>query len=200
MLTDSYYDISFYYNNGAGSPVAAAQGLGYLQEFVARFTQTPITNYDSTTNSTLDSNPKTFPLNQSIYADATHEVVVADVLTALNLTALFGSGPLPTDKRDDSASFVASKVVPFATHFHIQVMECSDMSPTKQMRFILNDAVLPIDKSYPGCEYNQDGLCPFDTVVAALQKRIEEIDFDYDCFGNYTAQPGQDYNGRAPRS
>lgn len=156
--------------------------------------------YDSTTNSTLDSNPKTFPLNQSIYADATHEVVVLDVLTAFNLTALFGSGPLPTDERDDYATFVASKVVPFATHFHIQVMECSDMVPTKQMRFILNDAVLPINKSYPGCEYHQNGLCAFDTVVTALQKRIEEIDFEYDCFGNYTAQSGQDYNGRAPRS
>jgi len=47
-----------------------------------------------------------------------------------------------------------------------------------------NDAVVPIDKSYEGCEYNADGLCAFDTVVAALQKRIGEIDFDYACFGN----------------
>lgn len=126
--------------------------------------------------------------------------MVLDTLTALNLTALFGSGPLRTDKRDDSASFVASKVVPFATHFHIQILECSDMVPTKQMRFMLNDAVLPIDKSYSGCDYNDDGLCAFDTVVAALQQRIEEIDFQYDCFANYTAEAGKDYNGRAPRS
>jgi hypothetical protein len=37
-----YYDLSFYYNNGFGSPVAAAQGKGFLEEFVARFTQTPV--------------------------------------------------------------------------------------------------------------------------------------------------------------
>lgn len=129
--------ISFYYNQGFGSPVGAAQGKGYLEEFVARFTQTPIKTWDSTTNSTLDSSPVTFPLNQSIYADATHEVVVLDTLTALNLTALTGSYPLPTDHRDDSYPFVASQVVPFGTHFHIQVMECSDKTPSKQIRFVL---------------------------------------------------------------
>ncbi|WWC89684.1 uncharacterized protein L201_004609 [Kwoniella dendrophila CBS 6074] len=194
-----YYDISFYYNNGAGSPVAAAQGKGFLSEFVSRFTQTPMPKADSSVNSTLDNNPVYFPLNQSIYADATHEVILLDTFTALNLSALFSSGPLPTDKKTES-SFKASQVVPFATHLTIQVLECSNTSPSKQIRFILNDAVLPIDQSYPGCQWNKDGLCSFDTVVSALQKRLEEIDWNHDCYGNYTAQPGQDYNGRAPRN
>ncbi|KAK4683843.1 hypothetical protein P7C73_g6377, partial [Tremellales sp. Uapishka_1] len=195
-----YYDISFYYNNGFGSPVGAAQGKGYLEEFVARFTQTPITSYDSTTNSTLDSNPTYFPLNQSIYADATHEVVLLDVFTAFNLTALGKTGPLPLTARTDNSSFVASQVVPFATHMVIQVLECKDMSPTKQIRFIINDAVLPIDESYAGCPKNDAGLCSFDTVVSALQKRITQIDFNHACNGNYTVTPGKDYNGLAPTS
>ncbi|WWD01020.1 hypothetical protein V866_007958 [Kwoniella sp. B9012] len=193
-----YYDISFYYNNGAGSPVAAAQGKGFLSEFVARFTQTPNPAADNSINSTLDNNPTYFPLNQSIYADATHEVILLDTFTALNLSALFTSGPLPTDKRTRS-TFKASQVVPFATHLVIQVLECQNTSPSKQIRFILNDAVLPIDQSYEGCEWNKDGLCSFDTVVKALQQRVEEIDWNYDCHGNYTAVPGKDYNGRAPR-
>ncbi|WRT67489.1 uncharacterized protein IL334_004461 [Kwoniella shivajii] len=192
-----YYDLSFYYNNGAGSPVAAAQGKGFLSEFVARFTQTaPIA--DNSVNSTLDNDKTYFPLNQSIYADATHEVILLDTFTALNLSALFSSGPLPVDKRTKS-SFKASQVVPFATHLTIQKLSCSDTSPSDQIRFILNDAVLPIDQSYPGCQYNKDGLCSFDTVVSALQKRVAEIDWAYDCHGNYTATPGNDYNGRAPR-
>ncbi|WVQ85369.1 hypothetical protein IAT38_007534 [Cryptococcus sp. DSM 104549] len=194
------YDLSFYYNQGFGSPVAAAQGKGYLEEFVSRFTQTPITSGDSALNATLDANSTYFPLNQSIYADATHEVVLLDTFTAFNLTALFSTGPLRTDKRDDSSSFVASQVVPFATHMAIQVLECADQTPSKQIRFMINDAVLPIDKSYEGCEWNKDGLCSFDTVVAALQKRIAEIDYDYDCNGNYTVEVGKDYNGRAPRA
>ncbi|KAJ0124399.1 3-phytase b precursor [Diaporthe amygdali] len=193
-----YYDLSFYYSNGPGSPVSAAQGKGYLQEFVARFTGSYPTP-ESALNETFDDNPTYFPLNQSIYADATHEVVVLDALTAFNLSALFQGEPLsPTGNRGQNV-FVASKVVPFATHFTVQVLECPAYQPTKQIRFIVNDAVVPVNGTYPGCEYDADGLCSFDNVVSVLQKRIDEIDYDYDCFGNYTAEAGHDYNGRAPR-
>lgn len=131
---------SFYYNNGPGSPVSAAQGKGYLQEFVARFTGTYPTA-DSALNETFDDNPTYFPLNQSIYADATHEVVVLDTLMAFNLTALFAGKPLSVSGNKQENTFVASKVVPFATHFTAQVLECPAYQPTKQIRFIVS--VLP---------------------------------------------------------
>ncbi|KAL6803681.1 histidine phosphatase superfamily [Trichoderma sp. SZMC 28012] len=193
-----YYDLSFYYNNGPGSPVAAAQGKGYLQEFVARFTHS-FPAADSALNLTYDDNKTYFPLNQSIYADATHEVVVLDTLTAFNLTALFQGPPLSLSGNQKRNSFVASKIVPFATHFTTQILECPAQKPTRQIRFLVNDAVVPISDSYHGCPKNADGLCSFDHVVSILQKRIDEIDFDYDCFANYTAKAGVDYNGRAPR-
>ena len=63
-----------------------------------------------------------------------------------------------------------------------------------------NDAVIPIDESHAGCPQDKNGLCSFDNVVSVLQKRAAEIDFDYDCFANYTAKAGQNYNGRAPRN
>lgn len=131
-----YYDLSFYYNNGPGSPVSAAQGKGYLQEFVARFTGTYPTP-ESALNETFDDNPTYFPLNQSIYADATHEVVVMDTLMAFNLTALFDGKPLSTTANTQQNNFVASKIVPFATHFTAQVLECPAYQPTKQIRFIV---------------------------------------------------------------
>jgi hypothetical protein len=87
-----------------------------VQELVARLTQTPITVWNSTTNSTLDSSNVTFPLYQPIFVDATHDVVIAtsaylrlgcldadddcyecSVLTTLNFTSLAANGPLPTD-------------------------------------------------------------------------------------------------------
>ena len=49
---------------------------------------------------------------------------------------------------------------------------------------ISNDAVVPIEGSYAGCEYDKYGRCAFDTVVASLKARLAEIDFDYDCFAN----------------
>lgn len=62
-----------------------------------------------------------------------------------------------------------------------------------------NDAVIPVNGTYSGCEYNADGLCSFDNVVSVLQQRLDEIDYDYDCFANYTAKAGVNYNGRAPK-
>jgi hypothetical protein len=64
------------YGSAFGSPVARVQGIGWIQELVARLTQTPIATHNSSTNSTLNDNPITFPLGQSLYVDATHEVVV----------------------------------------------------------------------------------------------------------------------------
>ncbi|KAF2754041.1 phosphoglycerate mutase-like protein [Pseudovirgaria hyperparasitica] len=193
-----YYDLSFYYNNGPGSPVSAAQGKGYLDEYIGRFTQTyprPM----SALNETFDNSSTYFPLNQSIYADATHEVVVLDTLTAFNLTALFDGPPLSPAGNRQQNTFGASKLVPFATHFTAQVLSCPAYQPTKQIRFIVNDAVIPINASYPGCPADAHGMCSFDNVVSVLQKRSAEIDFNYDCFANYTASPGINYNGRAPR-
>ncbi|CAO2647423.1 Nn.00g083450.m01.CDS01 [Neocucurbitaria sp. VM-36] len=194
-----YFDLAFYYNNGPGSPVAAAQGKGYLDEFIARFTGT-FPGAQSALNETFDNTTTFFPLNQSIYADATHEVVVLDVLTAFNLTALFDGPPLSPIGNRRQNSFVASKLVPFATHFTVQVLSCPAYQPTKQIRFIVNDAVVPIHESHPGCPADPNGLCSFDNVVSVLQKRSAEIDFNYDCFANYTASAGVNYNGRAPRS
>jgi hypothetical protein len=131
-----FFDLSFYYNNGPGSPVAAAQGKGYLDEYIGRFTgKYPSAN--SALNETFDNTSTFFPLDQSIYADATHEVVVLDVLTAFNLTALFDGPPLNPSGNRRQNTFVASKIVPFATHFTTQVLECKALTPTKQIRFIV---------------------------------------------------------------
>jgi hypothetical protein len=63
------------YDSAFGSPVARVQGVGYLQELVARLTQTPIATHNTSTNATLHI-PETFPLDHALYVDATHEVVV----------------------------------------------------------------------------------------------------------------------------
>jgi hypothetical protein len=193
-----YYDLLFYYNNGPGSPVSAAQGKGYLDEYIARLTgRYPAAM--SALNQTFDESPILFPLNQSIYADATHEVVVLDVLTAFNLTALFEGPPLSPRRNEKQNSFVASRVVPFATHFTTQVLWCPAYKPPQQMRFIVNDAVVPVHGSYVGCEADAHGLCGVEQVLEVLQRRSAEIDFEHDCFANFTAAAGVDYNGRAPR-
>ena len=69
-------DLFFWYGSSFGSPVARVQGIGYVQELVARLTHTPIAIHNSSTNATLNNNEATFPLDHALYVDATHEVVV----------------------------------------------------------------------------------------------------------------------------
>ncbi len=183
-----------------GSPVAAAQGKGFLEEFVARLTDTPLATFDSNTNATLDSSNVTFPLHQSLYLDAAHEVAILNFLAALNMTALSPTVPSETSPETDGHVFDASKVVPMATAWQAQVLECAPSVPTRQIRFLVNDAVVP--HSYAGCDPKDfNGLCAVETVVKALKARIGEIDFGFDCHANYTLPTTlTDLNGRAPRS
>ena len=69
------------------------------------------------------------------------------------------------------------------------------------MRIILNDAVVPL-KGVGQCGDDSNGLCALDTVIAGWQQRIKDIDYDYDCYGNYTLNASQprNRNGVAPRS
>lgn len=70
-------DLSFWYGNGPGNPASSAQGIGYVQELVSRLTQTRITSFNSAVNSSIVTNPVQFPLNQSIFVDASHDTVIS---------------------------------------------------------------------------------------------------------------------------
>jgi hypothetical protein len=79
-------DLDFWYNFGPGNPTAAAQGLGWVQELLSRLTKTYITEWNSTTNSTLDNNPTTFPLDQPIFVDATHDTIISMSMLSIVLS------------------------------------------------------------------------------------------------------------------
>lgn len=74
----SFKDLDFWYGVGPGNPTSAAQGAGYVQELVARLTKTPITEFNTTTNSTITNSNVTFPLDQPIFVDATHDVIISN--------------------------------------------------------------------------------------------------------------------------
>ena len=69
-------DLLFWYDNAFGSPVARVQGVGYIQELTSRLTHTPIETHNSSTNATLHADDRTWPLDDDLYVDATHEVVI----------------------------------------------------------------------------------------------------------------------------
>lgn len=53
-----------------------AQGIGYVQELVARLQNQYIYTSNTSVNYTLDNNPKTFPLGQKFYMDMSHDDIL----------------------------------------------------------------------------------------------------------------------------
>jgi len=185
-------DIYFWYNSAFGAPLARAQGIGYIQELVARLTHTPIETHNSSTNSTLDDNPITFPLDHNLYVDATHEVVVLNIITALNLSNFAANGPLPTDHIPKHRSFRVSELAPFSTNVQFQLLSCPSREDN-QIRIIINDAVAPLT-GIEGCPEDADGMCPIPTFITAQKNIIAHTDWDWACHGDWEVPAGHKWN------
>lgn len=78
-------DTEYYYDYTWGNPTGRAQGIGYLQELLARLQNQYIDSSDSSVNSTLDNNEDTFPLGREFYADFTHDDIIVSLLTAMSM-------------------------------------------------------------------------------------------------------------------
>lgn len=78
-------DTEYYYDYAWGNPTGRAQGIGYLQELLARLQNEYIDVSESSVNSTLTDNPTTFPLGQKFYADFSHDDIIISVLTAMSM-------------------------------------------------------------------------------------------------------------------
>ncbi|KAF5386513.1 hypothetical protein D9757_005874 [Collybiopsis confluens] len=204
---DYSLDLAFWYSSAFGSPVARIQGAGWIQELLARLEHKPMQSHEHrfSTNSTLNDNEITFPLNQSLYVDATHEVVVLNILTALNLSTLAENGPLPYDHVPKHQTFKVSQLAPFATNVQFQLLECSSPSiaPGQQIRVIVNDAPVPLT-GIRGCPEQKDGMCPVETFVKAQREILDGITWEWDCLSDYEDLLGEGpewetVTGDAPR-
>ena len=91
-------------------------------------------------------------------------------------------------------------MVPFAANLVGQVLSCPESDEPTHIRFILNDGVVPLT-GVRGCRFDANGLCSLDTFIKGMKERIEEIDFAFDCFANYTlSNPAGILDGRPPAS
>lgn len=81
-------DVSFWYGNGPGNPAVAAQGIGYVQELISRLSGERITSFETSVNGTIVSSNVTFPLNQPIFVDASHDTIMSASKSSLVYTSL----------------------------------------------------------------------------------------------------------------
>jgi hypothetical protein len=202
-------DLAFAGGSAFHSPTGRAVGLGYQQEVIARLQNHTLGYSGSQINTTLDSNPETFPLNQSLYFDFSHDTNLASVLTAFGLTQF--AEDLPADKNPGDHAFAVSHITPFGARLDIEVIRApKPVSPnrdgylrgeeTKYVHFVLNQRTLPLGKSFPECDAERrDGWCELDTFLKVQEEQVGKAQFDFACFGDYEKKPYGEVTDGAPR-
>lgn len=216
--TDTGYeysvDLTFAGENGFQSPTGRAVGIGWAQELLARLTHHYITSPAGTqVNTTLDSMPSTFPLDQALNFDFSHDTNIFSILVALGLTqfATF----LPVD-HIVAREAIVSHVTPFGARLDIEVIttpaplktdncmkyETAKGGETLYIHFVLNQRTIPLGRSYEQCGDLKNGWCEMGAFLDATKDIVEESQYEYACFGDYEAVPyGMIENGvPQPRS
>lgn len=197
-------DLSYYGGNGFASPTGRAVGVGYVEELVARLQRhLPEPGAGSIAiNETLDNNPRTFPPNQTLYLDFSHDTNIFSMLTALGLTQF--AEFLPTTGPPANRSLIVSHIVPFAGRFNIEVIKAprpvlesrshntsvsaydSKGSETSYIHMLMNQRTIPLGRSISECGQRDDGWCELETFVEAQKKNIGKAKYEESCFGNYS--------------
>ncbi|KFA70504.1 hypothetical protein S40285_00632 [Stachybotrys chlorohalonatus IBT 40285] len=195
------YAVDLYFSGCCSfhSPTARAVGLGYQQEVMARLHNHTLGYSGSNINVTLDSSTTTFPLNQSLYFDFSHDTNIASILVAFGLRQF--AEDLPASERPDGRSYKVSQITPFGARLDIEIIKAPrpvspqrdgflDGGETKYIHFILNQRTLPLGKSFPECDADRkDGWCELDTFLEVQERMADAARFDYACFGDYPKTP-----------
>ncbi|KAF9870376.1 phytase [Colletotrichum karsti] len=155
-----YYEtLGKYYGFNAGNPLGPTQGVGFTNELLARLAKKPVEDHTST-NSTLDADRNTFPLDKVLYADFSHDNDMMSIYGALGLYN--DTAPLNKTSRtsvQDAKGFTASWTVPFAARMYVEKMRCG--SDEELVRILVNDRVVPL----VGCGADDLGRCTLDAFL-----------------------------------
>ncbi|KAM4064722.1 histidine phosphatase superfamily (branch 2) domain-containing protein [Hirsutella rhossiliensis] len=160
---DYFRSLGKWYGYGNGNPLGSTQGVGYVNEVIARLTGDAVRD-GTTTNSTLDSSPETFPLSRKLYADFTHDNSMMSVYAALGLYNM--TGDLPARHKlspRETHGYSASWTVPFAARMYVEKMQCGH-EEEELVRVLVNDRVVPLQS----CGADELGRCKLAAFVDSL--------------------------------
>ena len=176
-----------------------AVGIGYQQEVIARLRNHTLGYSGSQINVTLDNNTMTFPLNQSLYFDFSHDTNIASILTAFGLRQ-FAEPLLPTTYPGPH-NFTVSHITPFGARLDIEIIRtpkplAADRSgylngeTTKYVHFVLNQRTVPLGWSFPECDVERkDGWCELETFLKVQDAMEGLAKYDYACHGDIPTLP-----------
>jgi hypothetical protein len=193
-------DISFAGNNAYQSPTGRAVGIGWVQELIARLQHHTIDGPTANVNYTLDSMTSTFPVNQKLNFDFSHDTNIMSILTAFGFTQFNALLPAAHIVTHD---LIVSHMEPFGARLDIEVIDAphpvlanrtlggtsynTTGGPTQYIHFILNQRTLPLGKSFAPCGNRTDGWCELSTFLQVQLTKLNESQYNYACFGSYPA-------------
>ena len=150
------------------------QGVGYINELLARLTGQPVRDRTQT-NSTLDNSPTTFPLHRGIYADFSHDNQMIAIYAAMGLFEQ--SSALNTTKPSSKRTWLAAKLVPFSARMVVEKLQCGK---TEKVRVLVNDALQPLEFCGSG-----NGVCTLDAFVKSQSYARNNGEGDFErCFAS----------------
>jgi hypothetical protein len=173
---DYYQTLGKYYGYGPGTPLGPTQGVGFVNELVARLTGKPVADH-TTVNQTLDADPATFPLGIPLYADFGHDNDMTAAFAALgfyNSTPLLSKTELMTV--EEMNGYAAAWTVPFAARAFFEKLQCEGFSE-EMVRVLVNGRVLPLEM----CGGDELGRCPLSRFVESLSFALSGGHWDQ-CF------------------
>ncbi|CDO72281.1 hypothetical protein BN946_scf184970.g133 [Trametes cinnabarina] len=177
-------DLEKYYKTGYGEKLGPIQGVGYVNELLARLTGTPVKDH-TTHNASLE-----FPLDRVFYADFTHENLMIAVYAAMglfNVTVPLDPRHMPPPDHEDPSgqSWVASRMVPFSSRMVTERLACvrpgtdGEEEEGTYVRVLVNDKVQPLE--FCGGE---EGLCELEKFVESQKYARKSGNGDFDlCYG-----------------
>lgn len=163
-------------------------------------------------NVTLDNNTITFPVDQNLNLDFSHDSGIISILVAFGLTQFNDVLPLTHIKKD--REFILSHLQPFAGRLDIEIIKTpapvnTDRSskeiylngkPTSYVHFMLNQRTIPLGRSLKACGDRDDGWCEVETFIKEQLEQIKLADYDFACFGEYDGPKyGEVVDGRPVR-
>jgi len=165
-----------------GQPLGRVQGVGYVNELLARLTGTPVRD-NTQTNRTLDASPITFPLDRSLYVDFSHDNQMIAIYSAMGL--FNQSSPLDPTLPDPNRTWITSLLTPFSARMVTERLSCESKavhgrkSSQTYVRILVDDAVQPLQF----CGGDKDGLCTLDDFVKSQRYARDDGQGDFQkCF------------------
>lgn len=160
-----YQSLGKWYGYGSGNPLGPTQGVGFVNELIARMTNQSVKDATST-NHTLDSNPATFPIGSRhmLFADFSHDNDLEPIFAALGLynnTEPLSKTSYQSEKKTNG--FSAAWTVPFAARAYFEKQKCEGMDE-ELVRVLVNDRVVPLQS----CGADALGRCKLSSWVESL--------------------------------